>query len=139
MWWTASNPLWQRNVTAGANAMHYYTGLRKVNSSDIHDSEITLQHPGSTVNPSSCPSNREGFEDSLGGSGLSFLLFFASRMSSRNLAGSYQRRVIPRFSCSFASARNRFRYERTTSHQFIGRQRLFRRRLSRWIKNVKRQ
>src|SRR5208282_1082364 len=81
--WTASNPLLQRTFTAGANARDYYTGLRKVNSSDIHDSEITLQHPGSTLNPSSCPSNREGLGDSLGGSGLSFL-FFCVGLSMRN-------------------------------------------------------
>src|SRR5579864_2599022 len=43
------------------------------NSSDFHHSAIPLQHPVSTVESSSCPSNREGLRDSLGGSGLSFL------------------------------------------------------------------
>jgi hypothetical protein len=43
-------------------------------SSDIHHSATRLQHLASTVKSSSCPSNREGLEDSLGGSGLSFLL-----------------------------------------------------------------
>jgi hypothetical protein len=44
------------------------------NSPDIHHSAIRLQHLTSTVKSSICPSNREGLEDSLGGSGLSFLL-----------------------------------------------------------------
>ena len=44
------------------------------NSPDIHHFAIHLQHLTSTVESSSCPSNREGLEDSLGGSGLSFLL-----------------------------------------------------------------
>ena len=44
------------------------------NSPDIHHSAIRLQHLASTLESSSCPSNREGLEDSLGGSGLSFLL-----------------------------------------------------------------
>src|SRR6266496_306172 len=47
---------------------------RTPNSSDIHSFAILLQHASGTFNSSSCPSNREGFEDSLGGSGLSFLL-----------------------------------------------------------------
>jgi hypothetical protein len=47
-------------------------------SSDIHHSATRLQHLASTVKSSSCPSNREGLEDSLGGSGLSFLLFASS-------------------------------------------------------------
>ena len=34
-----------------------------------------MQHLDGTVGSSSCPSNREGLGDSLGGSGLSFLLF----------------------------------------------------------------
>jgi len=42
------------------------------NSSDIHRSAIRLQHLPGTVESSSCPSNREGLGDSLGGSGLSF-------------------------------------------------------------------
>jgi hypothetical protein len=44
------------------------------NSPDIHHSATGLQHLASTVESSICPSNREGLEDSLGGSGLSFLL-----------------------------------------------------------------
>jgi len=45
------------------------------NSPDIHHSAIALQHPGGTVGSSSCPSNREGLRDSLGGSGLSSLFW----------------------------------------------------------------
>jgi hypothetical protein len=83
MWWTASKPLWQSNITAGANAMHYYTGLRKANSSDIHDSEITLQHAGGTVSPSSCPSNREGFWGQ--SRGLRAVLFAFPRIATASI------------------------------------------------------
>src|SRR5689334_12446511 len=37
------------------------------NSSDIHHSEIALQHPTSTVGSSSCPSNREGLRGTVSG------------------------------------------------------------------------
>jgi hypothetical protein len=50
----------------------------KPNSPEIHRSAIPSQHPRSTLNSSSYPSNREGFEDSLGGSGLSFLLLWST-------------------------------------------------------------
>ena len=46
------------------------------NSPDIHHFAIRLQHLASTVKSSRCPSNREGLGDSLGGSGLSFLLLW---------------------------------------------------------------
>jgi len=84
-----------------ASAMDYYTGLPKVNSSDIHDSEITLQHPGSTVNSSSCPSNREGFGDSLGGSGLSFLIFLHVSASPVSIRTGLASRPTPANSVTF--------------------------------------
>src|SRR5580700_10199346 len=46
----------------------------QTNSSDIHFFAMILQHRLGNVESSSCPSNREGFKDGFGGSGLS--LFF---------------------------------------------------------------
>src|SRR5579863_8151377 len=61
----------QKSLQTQANTIAAPADL---NSSDIHHSATTLQHLDSTVRSSSCPSNREGLKDSLGGSGLSFLL-----------------------------------------------------------------
>src|SRR5208283_4581668 len=60
---------------------------RSANSPEIHGPAITLQHPRGTVEPSSCPSNREGLRDSLGGSGLSFLILSVARCSLRLRSG----------------------------------------------------
>ena len=64
----------EKDVTIRLNGRNpYYSVPARANSSDIHRSAIPLQRPGSTLGSSACPSNREGMEDSLGGSGLSFL------------------------------------------------------------------
>jgi hypothetical protein len=50
---------------------------------------MPVQHAGGNVKSSSCPSNREGLKDSLGGSGLSFLVFVG-----RNYTGIVRSRLL---------------------------------------------